>query len=292
MAFKRALLVIGAALVLGNASGASAADLGNYGGGSIKDAPYQSYTPSPAWYFRVDGGYAAYDVDDLSIVDHNTGTPPAGAATIFSDLNGDVDSGWSVGGGIGKRFGNWRIDATLEYRGSTDLDGSASASCCDLLETETQFDGIVGLANIYYDFNRGGRIIPYIGAGIGFAHLKADGGALSCSDPAAPATDCHVPTTVFGDADYGSSSTTNFAVAAMAGLSVKLRGGESHYAASIKDAPVVTSDRALFLDVGYRFLYLGDIEAQAVQSNGNQIDVEWNDLTAHEARVGLRYELN
>lgn len=294
MAFKRALLLLGAAFVLGNASGASAADLGNYGGGSIKDGPYvESYTPSAAWYFRVDGAYSAYDIDDVSLFDHNIGTPPAGAPTAFSNFGGGVDDGWSIGGGIGKRFGNWRIDATLEHRGSTDLTGSASASCCDLLETETSFDGIVGLANLYYDFNRGGRIIPYIGAGIGFAHLKTDGGALSCSVPAAPATHCHIPTTAFGDSEYGSSSTTNFAVAAMAGLSFKLFGGEGgQYSASIKDAPIV-SDRALYLDAGYRFLYLGDFDTNAsYQSNGNQIDLEWNDLTAHEVRVGLRYELN
>ena len=55
----------------------------------------------------------------------------------------------------------------------------------------------------------------------------------------------------------------------------------------------VSSGRALYLDVGYRFLYLGDFDSEnAVQSNGNQIDLEWNDLTANEVRVGLRYDLN
>ena len=32
------------------------------------------------------------------------------------------------------------------------------------------FSSTVVLANLYYDFNRGGRFIPYIGGGIGFAH--------------------------------------------------------------------------------------------------------------------------
>lgn len=290
MAFNRALLVIGAAFVVGSVSGASAADLGNYGGGSIKDAPYQVAAPSAGWYFRIDGGYAAYDADSVSIVDQNTIGAPA--ATVFSNFGGDVGDGWSVGGGIGRYFGNgFRGDLTLEYRGSTDLRGSASADpCCELVETQTEFDGVVGLANLYYDFNRGGRFIPYIGAGIGFAHLKTDGGTLSCSVPNAT----YSCATDFGDAEYGSSSKTNFAVAAMAGVSIKLRGGEPAYVTSIKDAPVeVSSGRALYLDAGYRFLYLGDFETHnAYQSNTNQIDVEWNDLTAHEVRVGLRYELN
>lgn len=293
MAFKRALLILGAAFVIGNASGASAADLGTYEG-SIKDAPYIAQSAAPSWYARVDGSWAFYDVDDVSLLDHDNGTPPAGTPTVFSNLGSDVDDGWSIGGGIGRKFGNgFRGDLTLEYRGSTDLNGSASASCCDLLETDTQFDGIVGLANLYYDFNRGGRFVPYIGAGLGFAHLKTDGGTLACSVAAAPATSCTVPTTAFGDADYGASSTTNFAVAAMAGLSLKLAGGDTQYVGGMKDATVVSSGRALYLDVGYRFLYLGDFETQsAVQSNGNHIDVEWNDLTAHEVRVGLRYDLH
>lgn len=290
MAFTRALILIGAALVLGNASGASAADLGNYGGGSIKDAPYIAQSAAPSWYARVDGAWAFYNVDDVSIIDQDTVGAPGGP-TVFSNFGSNVDNGWSVGGGIGRHFGNgFRGDLTLEYRGSTDLHGSAAASCCDLLETDTKFDGVVGLANLYYDFNRGGRFIPYIGAGVGFAHLETDGGVLSCSI-AAGGGPCGGG---FGDATYSGSSKTNFAAAAMAGVSMKLRGGEAQYVNSIKDAPVeVSSGRALFLDVGYRFLYLGDFATlNAVQTNTNQIDVKWNDLTAHEVRVGLRYELN
>jgi opacity protein-like surface antigen len=293
MAFLRATALLGAALVLGNVQGAVAADLGNYDGGSIKDGGYAPYqAPQRSYYVRVDGAWAFYDVDDISIVDQNTGHPAAPAPTPFSNFGSSIDDGWSIGGGIGREFGNgFRGDLTLEYRGSTDLGGSGSADpCCELVETDTKFDGVVGLANLYYDFNRGGRLVPYIGAGIGFAHLKTDGGALSCAIPTAT----YSCSTGFGDASYGSSSTTNFAVAAMAGLTMKLAGGDTHYVGGVKDAPMaVSSGRALYLDVGYRFLYLGDFDSEnAVQSNGNQIDLEWNDLTANEVRVGLRYDLN
>lgn len=274
MAFTRALFLIGAVLVLGNASGASAADLGNYGGGSIKDGPIvESYAPSPAWYFRLDGGYAAYDVDSV-FIEGFSGTPG-----YVSD-NFDVDNGWSIGGGVGKRFGNWRADVTLEHRFNTDIEGSVVACCTATVATE--FKSLVGLFNVYYDFNRGGRITPYLGAGIGFAHNKT-----SVGDVDVACGGC----TFLGYSE--EASKTNFAAAAMAGFSVKLRGGEPQYVTSIKDAPVeVSGGRSLYLDVGYRFLYLGDVKSGNLVYNSTYRDPQWDELTAHEARVGLRYELN
>jgi opacity protein-like surface antigen len=272
MAFQRALLIFGAALFIGNASGASAADLGTYEG-SLKDAPYVAESASPAWYFRLDGGYAAYDANSV-FIEGFTDSP----GFISDSL--DVDNGWSIGGGIGKRFGNWRADVTLEHRFNTDIEGTVEACCTATVATN--FNSTVGLLNVYYDFNRGGRITPYLGAGIGFAYTKTSVGDVDMVCGAC---------TFLG---YSESATkTNFAAAAMAGLSVKLRGGETHYMGGIKDGPVaVSSDRALFLDVGYRFLYLGDVKSGNMVFNSLELDPQWDDLTAHEARVGLRYELN
>lgn len=276
MSSMRASL-IAVALLFGAPLNAAAADL--YGG--MKDAPvYAQPTSRGGWYARIDGAWAAYNIGDVSIVDLGLVNAPSD----FYNNGGDVDNGWSIGGGVGRYFGGgFRGDLTLEHRTSTKATGTAE-SCCDL-GTETDVDGLVGLANVYYDFNRGGRITPYIGAGLGFARLETDGGTLGC------VTGCGVN---FGDAEYEGSSNTNLAVAAMAGLSVKLRGGEQTYMGGIKDAPVmVDSGRGLYLDVGYRFLHLGDVEAgHAVQSNGNELEVGWDDLNAHEVRFGLRYDLN
>lgn len=255
MAFKRALLILGAAFVIGNASGASAADLGTYEG-SIKDAPYIAQSAAPSWYARVDGSWAFYDVDDVSLLDHDNGTPPAGTPTVFSNLGSDVDDGWSIGGGIGRKFGNgFRGDLTLEYRGSTDLNGSASASCCDLLETDTQFDGIVGLANLYYDFNRGGFFNPYVGAGLGGVYHATSAGTTQTGGTIA------------------SSSDWDVAGALMAGFTLAIH-------------------ERLSLDAGYRFLYLGETKAGGVSDGINFVrgpSVE--DIHAHEFRVGLRYDI-
>lgn len=274
-------LLISAAVLLASGFAASAADM--YGG-SIKDGPMMVPMSAPSgWYLRGDGAWASYDAGDVSVVDLGLVNPPSHIDTF----SGDTDSGWSVGGGVGRYFGNgFRGDLTLEYRTSTEVSGTAEATCCTLA-TQTEFDGVVGLANLYYDFNRGGRITPYIGGGIGFAHLSTDGGVLGCT--ATPT--CY---SSFGDATYGGSSTTNFAAAAMAGVTVKLRGGETTYMGGIKDGPVaVEGGRGLYLDIGYRFLHLGELESvHAVQTNGNELTTGWDDLNAHEFRFGLRYDLN
>lgn len=285
----RAAFAIAATLVIALTGTAGAADL--YGGG-MKDEPYVHQSAGPSgWYVTGYGAWAFYNIDDVSMTDLNNGTGPVRPTTVFTSTGSEADDGWAFGGGVGKYFGRgFRGDLTLEYRGSTDVSGTVSASCCSEIATETEVDGIVGLANLYYYFNRGGRFVPYIGGGIGFAHLETSGGTISCVTPIAPST-CG---TGFGDATYGGSSTTNFAVAGMAGVSMKLRGGDTQYTGGMKDEPVaVSSGRAMYLDVGYRFMYLGDIDGiTAVQADSNQIEVGWDSLMAHEIRAGLRFDLN
>jgi opacity protein-like surface antigen len=86
MLFTRNVLLLGAALVLGSALGASAADLGN---GSLKDAPVMEPMPaaSAGWYARVDGGYNWFMTPDFSAGDLGTPDSKMGGA-------------WSVGGGL------------------------------------------------------------------------------------------------------------------------------------------------------------------------------------------------
>jgi opacity protein-like surface antigen len=297
MSASRSALLAGAAVLMATAGGVNAADL--YGGG-MKDGGYavESYAPpaGPAgYYFRLDGGYAGYNVGDVSLHDQDL---VGNGATVFSDNDGDAGGGWFIGGGFGKYLGRgFRGEVTLEYRGKTDIDGYSDASCCEV-EPETQFDGIVGLASLYYDFNRGGRFTPYIGAGIGFAHLRTNGGVFGCQAGGASGhyPDCHDGgADVFGDATFDGQSTINFAAAAMAGFSMKIRGGEPTYiAGGMKDEVVqVSGGRGVYLDVGYRFMYLGDVDGgTAFQENGNRIDVKWDDLTSHEVRAGLRFDLH
>lgn len=276
MMFTRTALAASAFLLAATVTGASAADLygGGYGGGSVKDGGYVSepaYAPvasGPAgWYMRLDGGYAANSVDNFWVEGYGHS----------DDI--DIDNGWSIGGGLGKYIGGgFRGDVTLDYRFGTDVEGytlGCGLGCTGAFEVKS----LVGLANLYYDFNRGGRFVPYIGLGLGFAHHKTDTGSWDCG--------C-------GVGSIESGKKTNFAFAGMAGFAWKIRGGQPTYVAGgMKDEVVeVGGGRNLWLDVGYRFMHLGDIKTGDIIEPAGPRDPEVYEYMSHEVRVGLRYDLN
>ena len=275
MAFTRATLLLGAALVLGSAQGALAADLGSYGG-SIKDGPMMApmEAPRPSVYFRIDGGYSTFDDPTMTEIG------------IYDLTEESIDSTWSIGGGIGRNFGNgFRADLTYDHRFEADAEGNL-ADHQATLEGVRKFgiESDVVLANLYYDFDYGNRFTPYIGVGLGFTRNKTTAGTVeSCG--------CTTATIEEG-------SDTNVAGAAMAGFSLRLRGGEQVvHGGSFKDGPVnVSASRGLYLDAGYRFLYLGGVETgEIVHVGGGTIiaeDPTVEDIHAHEFRVGLRYDIN
>jgi opacity protein-like surface antigen len=284
MAFMRATALLGAALVLGNVQGAMAADLGNYDGGSIKDGGYAPYqAPHRSFYVRVDGGYSWNKTPDI------TETMTCGSCTqTFDMINTSYDDTWTIGGGIGMNFTNRiRGDLTYDYRFDRDVSGEVVGSGHFGMDGVRDFGlkSHLFLANLYYDFDFGRRFTPYVGGGIGFASHKT--GAGTVTDPCG----CVIATI-----DEGSN--TEFAAALMAGVSIKLWGGEQQIeGGGMKGVPMyVDSGRKVSLDIGYRYVWMGDAETGAVVRtvDGHQTadDPIVEDITAHELRVGLRYNLN
>jgi opacity protein-like surface antigen len=259
MASIRGSIALGVMMVALGSASAEAADLHN---GSVKDG----YIPAPtvvsepvssSLYFRIDGGHARYD-DPIMVEDH-----------IYDLVDTSISNTWSVGGGIGRHFGNgFRGDITYDYRFEGDAEGT-------LLNHAATLDGTrqfglkshVLMANLYYDFNAGGRFSPYLGVGLGWARNITTAGTVS--------EDCGCTGTIAGD------TTNSVAAALMAGVNVKLR------------------DRLSF-DAGYRFLYLGDAATgpvTAVNFATGAPDVVSEDpvvenIHAHEFRFGLRYDIN
>lgn len=268
-------VAVGATLILGSIS-AQAADL--YGGrGGLKD---YGYTPtmvesSPRnWYLRLDGGYMGFD------------RPIMVEGGIYDLVDTDIKSTWTLGGGVGTYFtSNVRGDLTVHHQFRSDVH-AANITPGATLQGGRDFglDSTVILANLYYDFTGiSSRVTPYIGVGLGGVYHHTSTGTIS--DP------CGCTGTI----DSGSS--WHVAGAAMAGVSVKLRGGQQAVdSGSIKDAPVyVDTGRNLFLDVGYRYLYLGETATGTVRSTAPTTAVVAKDVTVesihgHEFRVGLRYE--
>jgi opacity protein-like surface antigen len=245
-------IVAGVALLIASAAGASA----DYYGG-MKDAPVATTQPA-SWYLRGDTSYSWMDAGELSAA-----ITPFGSASL--------DNTWGVGGGIGYYFGRGvRGDVTYEWRGTTDVHGTGAFA--------TDFDvrTSVILANLYYDFRPYERFTPYVGVGVGAAHHSSSGGTI---------TGCG------GCGPYDGGDNWSAAGAVMAGFSFRIdRGG--HAPVSIKDGPAYDEPGRLHLDVGYRFLYLGDartggIIGAVVPTPGPRLD----DVTAQEIRVGLRWDI-
>ena len=253
VAFHRSIIA-GAVLLVASAAGASA----DYYKG-MKDMPITNFQPA-SWYVRGDYSHAWMDASELS-----------GANTPFATLS--MDNAWSVGGGIGRYFGRGiRGDITYEWRGKSNVHGGNACS------TDFDLKSSLLLANVYYDFRPYERFTPYVGVGLGAAHHRTSGGTIVD-------TGCGTPILAYdGDSNWSAAG------AVMAGFSFRIDRG-AHAPVSIKDAPVSEPGR-LHLDVGYRFLYLGDAHA------GNLIGVvpptpgpRLDDVTAQEIRVGLRWDI-
>jgi opacity protein-like surface antigen len=167
-----------------------------------------------------------------------------------------------------------RGDLTYEWRGSTDVEGNGPNTD----STRFSLKSSLLLANLYYDFRPNERFTPYVGIGVGAARHSASGGTIlpACSP-------C---------ANYVEESSWSAVGALMAGLSYRIDRG--HRApVSVKDGYAVADEPGrLHIDLGYRFLYLGDAHTGNLQNTiyvtpGPRLE----DITAHELRVGLRWDI-
>ena len=260
MAFTRAKILLGAALVLGSAAGVSAADL--YGS-SLKDGPMVTpmQAATPSWYVRVDGSYAAFDEPNVT------------ENGIYDLTDSAIDNVWGIGGGIGVYFGHgFRGDITVDHN----FDADVKTTLGDLNATlpgERKFSlsSTVALANLYYDFDMGNRFTPYLGVGLGFTKNKTGAGTVTdlCG--------C-----LSGTIDGGD--TTHAAGAVMAGFSVKLRerlsfdaGYRFLYLGEVETGAVNATFTAVH----------GANGVGTTVANDPTVD----EIHAHEFRLGLRYDI-
>src|SRR5262249_53984481 len=80
-------------------------------------------------------------------------------------------SGWTIDAAVGRTFGgNVRGEGELLY------------SDADQKSSDGRIKVIAGLANGYYDFDTGTKLRPFVGAGVGIAQVKLDGGPFHDDD--------------------------------------------------------------------------------------------------------------
>jgi outer membrane protein OmpA-like peptidoglycan-associated protein len=114
----------------------------------------------PGFYIGAEGG-------GNWMFSTSSGTP-VGSGTIYPSL------GWAAGGMIGYDFVGPRVELEGVYRNSQATVGGGSFNAFGASK-----DDIGILANVLYDFNAGGTIVPYIGAGAGVAFVKTSALGIS-----------------------------------------------------------------------------------------------------------------
>ena len=284
---------------------ASAADLGGapMAGGSIKDGyvqpmPEVSRGAGPC-YVRADVGYSwARDpdikwptgseeifVDEYGNELYSEFTHITDAVTNTSRENGafgEVGAGCTLWGNTnsGRAL---RGEVMFGFRGDRKVDGEPGVYSRTYTQVDTPDpDPVIPvlppvdipviddplhtsikshtlMINLYKDLGKYGRVTPYVGAGVGVAMHKVDETYFT--------ENYYLQNRIEGDESY------SFAWSLMAGVGYQL------------------TDRAT-LDLGYRYIDMGDAESGRVDDAGFvNPTVDIDDLAAHEIKVGLRFSL-
>jgi len=204
------------------------------------------------FYLRGDIGYKIYEDPTGSYNSAQTG-----------DLRFDresMDNSWMFGIGAGYQFNDYfRTDVTLDYETAATATGYAPCNGCSESEEGTDIDVWTVMWNAYVDVGTWNRFTPYVGAGIGAAYVRTEN--TYSINPG------------LGRTDYnGTNGQWNFAWALMAGAEYAFTPNWS-------------------LDAGYRYKNLGEAKTVRLTDAGNA-RVKWEDLTAHEFRLGVRYNFN
>ncbi len=237
--------------------------------GSLKDGPgIQHRGGVNRCYVRADVGYSVSGepVVNWPVTSYDAGT---GSFVYLGHgvANETMDNGWvgEFGGGCGSGSRGLRGDVTFGYRGKRGVDGEpheyvpgpGGPPIDDPLHTAVT--NYTVMFNAYYDFGKWHNFVPYVGAGIGVAYNEVEE-VYFTGNP-------FLVNRIQGNADID--------------LAWQLSAGAAYQ----------ISDRAV-LDMGYRFIHLGDARSGRVDSaRFVNPRVRISDIHAHEFKVGLRYHL-
>lgn len=256
-------LALAGGLALGVSAAAQAADLAYAPPPPPPEPLGLKGTISSGIYLRGDIGVGVQSVGKY----HQDDVAGFGGAFF-----GKSDSAAFFGGvGVGYRFNNWlRFDVTGEYRGAgqigvNDIVYNPFNNGNQTNTYKGNLTSLVTLFNGYFDLGTWNCLTPYIGAGIGFAQNRITG----LTDQGALLGNYVGPTLGYAN----SGSKTNVAWALMAGVGYEV-------------------NKNLTLEVGYRYLNLGDAQSGRLINafNGQvQAPLKAKDIESHDFRIGMRW---
>ncbi|RIK87381.1 MAG: porin family protein [Hyphomicrobiales bacterium] len=140
-----------------------------------RDVPYGG------WYIRGDVGYHKSKIDGIEYITYGAGLDCCGNPVPMPGTHefdyGKLKGSFSAGVGLGYQISShFRADVTADYWFKSDFRGQTSGTCMGGLpcvsEDTSRFSALLLLANAYAELGTYKRITPYIGAGIGGAHVK------------------------------------------------------------------------------------------------------------------------
>lgn len=269
----------------------------------VVEAPEVVTKASGGWYLRGDIGYSFRNNDSPMFVQGNGAT--VGTCGVICDVSGDprigyrsftggeLENGINLRGGIGYQVTDYfRVDATADYSfnsefsGSTVSDGNCftgdtapfggatAGTSCRSTDTDN-YKAVRLLANAYIDLANVNGFTPYIGAGIGGAHVSYDGLTNTTECVGSAANCAFTPGTTV---NHPGEDSWRFAWAIHAGFAYELT-------------------HKLKVDVGYSYNRIteGPMFGLAQQDifPGQMGGTQGFDkgIDEHTVRVGLRYHL-
>ena len=170
--------------------------------------------------------------------------------TETQGVKGEMDNGFTIAGTVGYDFGYFRVEGEAAYRkndiGEIIINDEKTQSSGDVTSTTFMLNG-------YFDFENKTKFTPFVGAGIGYNHVKND-----------------------GTARYGGSTTVTYDDTDTV-LAYQLTAG---VAWEVTDAFV--------LDLSYRYLSADDIEVAGTSNWGFTVE-DKIDYENHSYQIGFRW---
>lgn len=211
------------------------------------------------WYMKAEVGYSGSEDTEFTVTDQLGQGDTSKGKTLGSSF--------LYGIGAGLKFNDaLRAEINVQFRNDYEIEHYSSVSYP--IKYESEVSSQLAFANLYYDFDkiRLGNVIvlPFVGGGVGLSENEMDDVEYG-GPPASP---------VVIEGDTSSEFSWNVAV----GVGFDL-------------------ENDFMLDVGYRYIDLGDVEsgdviiASPLALNLGQIIAEplTGELTAHEIFIDLRY---
>lgn len=222
------------------------------------------------WYLRGDVSYAVKaHARPFGYRTFDPGPPVSYTSERFDSTSVSGDIG--VGLGFGYHFTDWlRADATLErfearFRGSRSdypLAGWRTVDSASAVAYSLMLNG-------YADLGTFSGFTPYVGAGLGYTHVKWSG----------------LRSSVYDAADAFAGSTTN-----------ESTGGDWRFTYALMAGVAYDLTDNMKVDIGYKFRRVegGDMfRWSAADRAAGATGIQGRDgaLAQHEVRVGVRYNL-